>query len=94
MDKIHSQNIRVEAIIISKKDSFVIEDKIMKQLNRGITYWRAKGGYTGEEVDVMYTVLSKFEVPTLRRIVYESNPQAFMVIKEGLSVDGNFIKRL
>lgn len=94
IDKVHSQNIRVEAIIISKTNNKLIEENIMKKLHRGITYWNAQGGYTGEEVDVLYTVLTKYEIDTLKRIVYGANPKAFMVIKEGLSVDGNFVKRV
>lgn len=94
MDKIHSQNINVEAIIISKAKNDLIEHQILEELKRGVTYWEAYGGYTGEKTDVMYIVLSKYEVPTLRRIVYGYNPSAFMVVKEGLSVNGNFIKRL
>ncbi len=94
IDKVHSQNIRVEAIIISKTNNKLIEENIMKKLHRGITYWNAKGGYTGAEVDVLYTVLTKYEIDTLKRIVYEANPHAFMVVKEGLSVDGNFPKKV
>lgn len=94
MDRVHSQNINVEAIIISKSNNNLIEQQILKDLHRGITYWEAFGGYTGDKTYVMYTVLSKYEVPTLRRIVHTINPKAFMVIKEGLTVNGNFIKRL
>lgn len=94
MDKIHLQNINIEAIIISKINNDVIEQQILKELHRGITCWKASGGYTGDSTDVMYTVLSKYEVPTLRRIVYKANPNAFMVIKEGITVNGNYIKRL
>jgi uncharacterized membrane-anchored protein YitT (DUF2179 family) len=94
MDKFHAQNIRVEAIILSKTNNDQIEAQILKRLGRGITCWKAKGGFTGENIDVLYTVLSKYEIGILKDIVYTANPQAFMVVKEGLSVDGNFIKRL
>ena len=94
MDKIHTQNIAVEAIIISKVNNDVIEDQIMEKLQRGITYWDGYGGYTGDKSKIMYTIVSKYEVPTLRRIVHEANPQAFVVFKEGLAVNGNFVKRI
>ncbi|HIX65200.1 MAG TPA: YitT family protein [Candidatus Anaerotruncus excrementipullorum] len=93
-DRVHSQNINVEAIIISKVGNQEIEQRIMAELGRGITYWTAKGGYTGEDVDVLYTVCSKYEVAHLRRIVHDINPQAFMVVKEGLSIRGNFTRKL
>lgn len=94
MDRIHIQTINVEAIIISKKNNDVIEREIMEKLQRGITYWEAYGGYTNDKSYVMYTILSKYEVPTLKRIVHNANPQAFTVFKEGPHVSGNFIKRL
>ncbi len=93
-DKIHTQTINVEAIIISKKNNDIIEKEIFDKLKRGVTYWEAYGGYTNEKSYVMYTILSKYEVPTLRRIVHNANPQAFTVFKEGAHVKGNFIKRL
>ena len=55
---------------------------------------QAYGGYTDEKSYVMYTIISKYEVPTLKRIVHEANPHAFTVFKEGANVSGNFIKRL
>lgn len=94
MDKLHSQNILVEAIIISKTNNDLIEQNILQELHHGITHWNAHGGYTEENADVFYTVISKFEIATLKRIVYSANPQAFMVVKEGISVNGNFVKRL
>ena len=84
----------VEAIIISKINNDVIEEQILDKLKRGITYWDAYGGYTKDKAKVMYTIVSKYEVPTLRRIVHEANPNAFVVFKEGLAINGNFIKRL
>ncbi len=94
MDKIHTQTINVEAIIISKKNNDIIEKRILKEMQRGITYWEAYGGYTNEKSYVMFTMISKYEVPTLKRIVHEANPQAFTVFKEGANVSGNFIKHL
>lgn len=52
------------------------------------------GRLHGRGGDALHTVLSPNEIGPLRRIVYEANPNAFMVVKEGLSVNGNFIKRL
>ena len=68
--------------------------EILEKLQRGITYWDAYGGYTDEIGRVMYTVISKYEVPTLKRIVKKANPNAFTVFKEGSQVSGNFIRKL
>lgn len=94
LDKVHTQTVNVEAMIISKKNNDIIEQEILEKLQRGITYWDAYGGYTDEIGRVMYTVISKYEVPTLKRIVKKANPNAFTVFKEGSQVSGNFIRKL
>ncbi len=47
----------------------------MEKLQRGITYWDAYGGYTDEIGRVMYTVISKYEVPTFKENSKKSKPK-------------------
>jgi len=93
-DKIHSQNINVEIIIITKKDSTEMECDVLEQLGRGLTRWNATGGYTHENVGVLYIVLSKYECSQLKHIIHQHDPSAFMVIKEHAQVTGNYTKKL
>ena len=43
---------------------------------------------------MLYVTLSKYEVGRLKAIVHKHDPHAFIVINEGVSVDGNFLKKL
>ena len=47
--------------IISTK-SEEIKSKIMDKIGRGTTIIKGKGGYTGKEIDLLFCVVSKFEV--------------------------------
>ncbi len=94
MDKVHFQNINVEAIIISKANNGRIEKSILEEIKRGVTCWDASGGYTGDKTEIMFIILSKYEVPALRKVVYDNNPEAFMVVKEGITVHGNYLRKL
>ncbi len=94
IDKVHIQNINVEVKIITKADTEILEKEVFEELGRGITKWQSLGAYTGEESHVLYILLSKYEVIHLKNIVHKHDPNAFIVIKEGVSVDGNYLKKL
>lgn len=93
VDKSHTQNIIVEAKIISKKYE-EMEQAIMNDLKRGVTKWTSVGSYTGEEGRVLCVLLSKYELPQLRLIVREFDPNAFLIINENVNVQGNFLKKM
>lgn len=94
IDKIHSQNIDVEVIVISKNVNEEMKHEIMYEMGRGITQWESKGGYTDETSEVLYILLSKYEVGQLKGIIRKYDKDAFIIVKEGTEVDGNYMKKL
>mgnify|MGYP003293097863 FL=1 len=92
VDRLHAQNIMVTAMIFTHNHS--LKNQIMSSLNRGTTYWNGYGGYTDKETDILVTAVSKYEIHTLRKIVRENDPKAFIIINQNISVLGNFEKRL
>lgn len=94
MDKIHVQNINVEVNIITKANSTALEKEVFDELGRGITKWTTLGAYTYEQSHILYIMLSKYEVGRLKTIVRKHDPNAFIVVNEGVSVDGNYLKKL
>ncbi|MEJ8735568.1 MULTISPECIES: YitT family protein [Mediterraneibacter] len=91
-DRVHIQNINMSVIIFTKKEG--IPQAIMQQTGRGVTNWDGAGAYTNEHSSILFVVISKHEVSTIKQIVNGIDPNAFMVFNEGCSVSGNFIKRL
>ncbi len=94
MDRSHDQNINVEVTIITKKDPKDLSDVIFHELGRGITIWDSTGAYTKQNSKVLYILLSKYETRHLKHIVKEYDPQAFMVVNEGVKVIGNYLIKL
>lgn len=94
MDRMHTQNINVEVNVITKADTTALEKKVFEELGRGITKWTTMGAYTYEKSHILYIMLSKYEVNRLKTIIHKYDPQAFIVVNEGVSVDGNFLKKL
>ena len=91
-DKTHYQNIMVIIMIFTKVEG--VDKLIMEQLNRGVTCWRGNGAYTNEDTNILVTVASKYEATFIRKIVKEVDSNAFIIVNEGVSVIGNFEKRL
>jgi len=68
-----------------------ISQEIMKQLQRGVTIIGARGGYTGKEEQILYTVLTFREVPQLKQLIHRIDQNAFMVVSDTLEVMGHRI---
>ncbi len=94
IDRTHSQNINVEVRIITKKDNRALEQEILRELDRGITRLDSVGAYTNEKSNILYILISKYEVSRLKHIVLKYDPHAFIVMNEGVSVIGHYLKKL
>lgn len=80
-------------IIISPKNE-EIADALMRHLDRGISYLKAEGGYSGEDKKVIYSVISSTELTTAKRIIEGIDNSAFIsiidvneVLGEGFTYD-------
>jgi uncharacterized membrane-anchored protein YitT (DUF2179 family) len=72
------ETVRTAMIITRKPED--ISARVLEDLERGITYLEGRGAYTGNSRPVLYCVVARAEVSTLKTIVNEIDPEAFMVI--------------
>jgi len=70
--------IRTAMIVTSEADA--VSARVLEELERGVTVLEGVGAYTGADRPVLYCVITRAEVATLKAIVHEVDPQAFMVI--------------
>ena len=70
--------VRTAMIVTTRPED--ISARVIDELERGVTYLEGKGAYTGSSRPVLYCVVNRSEVATLKSIVHESDPEAFMVI--------------
>ena len=92
VDRLHLQNIEVSLMIFTRNDN--IKNMIINDMHRGVTYWKGQGAYTNNETEVLVTIVSKYEVPKIRREILKMDPKAFIIVSSQLNIDGNVEKRL
>ncbi len=71
-----------------------VRDGVMEALGRGVTILRGEGGYTGTERTILFTAVNRRQVPELREIVSQADPDAFVVITPSNEVLGEGFKPL
>ena len=94
LDRMHQQNVSVEALIFTRDDQDKLAHFIMEKLGRGVTYWNGVGAYTGTDLHVLCVCLSKYEIEELLHTVHAIDPHAFVTMQEGVRVHGNFQRKL
>ena len=76
-----------QVYIITSKEKLVVE-YINSDVDRGCTVFKGKGGYTGNENTVIFTVLDRKEFIKLKRFMKENDPTAFITVNEASEVFG------
>ena len=69
-----------KSVMIMSEKSAEISEAILHRLGRGVTHFYAKGGYTEEDKEVLYCVVTRLELSKLKTIVFDADPDAFMTI--------------
>jgi len=78
---------RKMVLIISQKPED-IREAILKKLDRGVTFLKGTGGWTGDPRDVILTMVSSIQLKRLEELVYEIDPDAFTIMGSGFHVLG------
>jgi uncharacterized membrane-anchored protein YitT (DUF2179 family) len=94
LDRMHQQNVTVQALIFTREDESSLAQFIIDKLGRSVTYWNGVGAYTGETVHVLCVCLSKYEIEELIHTVHTIDPHAFLTVQEGTRIYGNFPRKL
>lgn len=66
-----------------------IADRIMSEMDRGVTLLTSRGGYSGEERPTLLCVIARPEVMALKRILREEDESAFVIIVEAHEAIGD-----
>lgn len=88
-DTIHTSNEKITAMIITHH-ALELQKAIHEKLVRGITIMPAKGAFSGEDKNMLYLVITRFELYDLEKVISEVDPQAFTNIVQTSSVLGYF----
>ncbi|ASK60822.1 hypothetical protein CFK37_00670 [Virgibacillus phasianinus] len=89
IDAIHTRHEKITAMIITHKAD-ELQRAIHNKMVRGITIIPAKGAYTKEDKNMMYLVITRYELYDLERIIGEIDPNAFTNIVQTTGIFGFF----
>jgi uncharacterized membrane-anchored protein YitT (DUF2179 family) len=71
-----------KAVFIISPAWEAITSRILKEVHRGVTIMSGQGAYSKKEQRIIYTVVTFQEVASLKKIVRQEDPQAFVVVSE------------
>ncbi len=80
-------NQRKSILIITDHPDMVAE-RIISDLNRGVTFLHGSGGYTGEHKEVILSIITLTELARMKELIFDVDPHAFVVINDTLEVLG------
>ena len=78
--------------IICHEHSEAMREYILKDLDRGGTYLKAKGMYTQDEKEMIFLVVSRREVRSVQQKIKEFDPRAFVVVTDAYDTFGQGFK--
>ncbi len=80
-------SVKNEVVIITRKPE-VIKNYIFEKLDRGVTIYKAQGGYTNEEKDIIVTILARREYYILKNMLKRLDEESFVIVRTVQEVYG------
>jgi uncharacterized membrane-anchored protein YitT (DUF2179 family) len=80
-----------KAVMIISPHYKEISRQIMDKLQRGVTVVKGEGGYSGQELHILYSVVTIMELSRFKELTRKIDPNAFVVVTETLEVMGKRI---
>lgn len=87
------------AVNIISAQSDAIKEQLVKNMGKGITVYKGERGFlkdsfdTSHPVDIVFTVVTRFEVRRLKNMVHQIDPQAFVYTNTIKEAAGGILKK-
>lgn len=92
LDRAYYQNINARVMIFTKRPG--LDDVLLTRTGRGVTEWDGCGAFTKADSHILVTIINKYGIDEVVKLIHGVDPDAFVVIDEGIRVYGNFQRRL
>ena len=87
-----SNIMRVATIITTEPQA--VADRILADMERGVTKWSGRGMYTGTERHILLCAVSRTDTVMLKAIIHEADPHAFVIIGQAQEFFGEGFRSL
>jgi len=81
------------AVIIVSERSEEIRRAIIRDLSRGVTVYKGRGGLSGAEQDILYCVVTRLEIGRVKGVAAQIDESAFVVVHPLADASGGVLKR-
>ena len=81
------------AVVIVSERSGEIKEALIKDLKRSVTVYKGSGGLSDKEQDILYCVVTRLEIGTVKTAVKEIDRRAFIVVHPLSDAEGGLIKK-
>ena len=82
------------AVIIMSERSEEIRQAILRDLRRGVTIYKGRGGMSDTEQDILFCVVTRLEIGRVKSTAQDIDAGAFIVVHPLADAQGGVIKRL
>jgi uncharacterized membrane-anchored protein YitT (DUF2179 family) len=82
------------AVIIMSERSEEIRQAILRELQRGVTVYKGRGGLTDSEQDILFCVVTRLEIGRIKTAAQGIDVGAFIVVHPLADAEGGVIKKL
>ncbi|HKO97968.1 MAG TPA: YitT family protein [Pyrinomonadaceae bacterium] len=82
------------AVIIMSERSDEVRQAILRDLHRGVTIYKGRGGMSESEQDILFCVVTRLEIGRVKKTVRDIDPNAFVVVHALADAEGGVVKRL
>jgi uncharacterized membrane-anchored protein YitT (DUF2179 family) len=86
-------------VTIISGESEMVKQRLVKELNRGITIYKGERGFLKDSfdvslpVDIVFTIVTRLEVRRLRNLVHDIDPKAFIFTSTIKEAAGGVLKK-
>jgi len=84
-------NQRKAVRIVTKKTDELV--KMMMEKKHHVTVFQGRGGYTDEDVDMIFSISDNIRLRSLEQLVFDCDPEAIFVVENTFSVIGGTFAR-
>ncbi|NLA27224.1 MAG: YitT family protein, partial [Firmicutes bacterium] len=83
-----------KVVLIITSHAEEMNRRLLRGLGRGVTRFSGRGGYTGEEREILLCIVTRPQVARLKELIYELDPSAFVIIGNAGEVHGEGFKEI
>lgn len=70
-----------KSVLIISSKSKAIADAIMHELGLGLTVMYGRGGFSGDEREILYVIAERLQLAELKELIHREDPAAFVAIE-------------